>query len=136
MTGILTQVKQQQKIRGELLISVPKGNKKIPCKFGKYYKEINYNRKYFNKETEYTTLNESVLVDVLKFCINNAVSMLQGKLVLQTDGIPQGDNLSPSIAIGTAAWYEMLWSQKQNPEILKKVKIKRYMDDIFAIKIN
>ena len=78
MTGILKQVKQQHKIRGELLISIPKGNRKTPCKFGKNYKETNYNRKYFNKDTEYTTLNETVLVDVLEFCINNAVSMLQG----------------------------------------------------------
>ena len=117
------------------VLSIPKGNRKTPCKFGKNYKETNYNRKYFNKDTEYTTLNETVLVDVLEFCINNAVSMLQGRLVLQTKGIPQGDNLSPAIAIGTAAWYEMLWSKKQNPETLKKIKIKRYMDDIFAIKI-
>ena len=35
-------------------------------------------------------------------------------------------------SIGSAAWYEMLWVKKQNPTLLSKICIRRYMDDIFC----
>ena len=67
-----------------------------------------FGEKYTN-DNKSVTLTFKNMKDILSFCLNNAVSRCEGKLVIQTNGIPQGDNLSPAMAIGTCAFFERIW---------------------------
>ena len=88
---------------------------------------------YTENKREAVVLPFTVLRQVLRFCLNNAVSLCKGKLILQINGIPQGDNLSPAMAIGTCAYKERKWLKTVPAEIKKRVVVKRYMDDVCAI---
>ena len=53
-------------------------------------------------------------------------------MVLQITGIPQGDNLSPAMAIGTCAYFEREWIAKLPDGVRQKLVIQRYMDDVLG----
>ena len=55
-------------------------------------------------------------MDLLAFATDNAFTRFKGNIIKQVKGIPQGDSLSPAIAVGTCAFFENKWMQGKTQE--------------------
>ena len=69
----------------------------------------------------------------INFTLNNAISKFQNIIVKQQKGIPQGDSLSPAIAIGTCAHQEIKWKIETPNRISSAIYLLRCMDDVLCI---
>ena len=75
-----------------------------------------------------------VMLDVMEFSLDNAIVTLgNGILLRQKDGIPMGDPISPGMTIGACGWMENEWMQTLSAVDKKMFRAKRYMDDILLV---
>jgi hypothetical protein len=72
-------------------------------------------------------------MDLLAFAIDNAFTRFKGNIIKQVKGIPQGDSLSPAIAVGTCAFFENKWMQGKSQEQRNAFFATRYIDDVLCI---
>ena len=79
------------------------------------------------------TFNKQNLIDILAFAIDNAFTRFRGNIIKQVKGIPQGDSLSPAIAVGTCAFFEKKWFDNKSIEEQKAFSAYRYIDDVLGI---
>ena len=87
--------------------NAPNREKRITIPRSKHLKPfwgVNYD---ICKKLKSITLSKDNIFDLIKFTLNNAISKFQNIIVKQQKGIPQGDSLSPAIAIGTCAHQEI-----------------------------
>ena len=75
----------------------------------------------------------SVLFDIAMFSLDNAIMKLNGDLLLQKQGIPMGDPVSPGMTIVACAWMERMWLTGLSPSVRGKLMAKRFMDDILLV---
>ena len=75
------------------------------------------------------------LMNIVKFCIDNCLTMVDGCVYHQNHGVPMGDPLSPPISIATAAVYEKLWAKQHTHHASNKLHLKRYVDDVIGFAI-
>ena len=76
MKAILESVKESEKVRGVMQVSVTL-TKSGSSHIGKYTKEDT------DKKDTHVTIGSKLMLEVLEFCLSNAISKVDGKLILQ-----------------------------------------------------
>ena len=74
-----------------------------------------------------------VMVSVMEFSLDNAITRLGDKLLWQAQGIPMGDPISPGMTIITCAWMEQRWMSTLDKTAKESFCAARFMDDILMI---
>ena len=87
----------------------------------------------FGRRQGYINIEKNDFILAVLNSLHTCYAKCGERIIHMREGIPQGDSMSPAIAIGTCMYLEQRWWNSLPTQIRERLFIRRYLDDVLLV---